>query len=178
MKFVILHGTGAGPDMWQPWLKTELEKLGHEVWMPHMPDSENPDLTKQLPFLQESGEITPDCVMIAHSAGCPLVLSVLENIDFQINKAVLVAGYYYPTDEDTSLIWQKKYDFAKIKNNAKDFIFIASDDDPWGCNDAHSRTYFEKLGGELLVVKGAGHFGSSTFKKPMYEFPLLLKLVL
>lgn len=177
MKYILLHGSGPGPDMWQPWLKTELEKLGHEVSMPHMPDSEKPDLKKQLPFLLESGEITPDCVMIAHSAACPLVLSVLEKVDFQINKAILVAGYYYPTDEDRSLIWQEKYDYPKIKNNCKDFFFITSDNDPWGCGDTHSRPIFDKLGGELLVVKGAGHFGSTTWKQPMYEFPLLLALL-
>ncbi len=178
MKYIILHGSGGGPDMWQPWLKGELEKLGHEVWMPHMPDSEKPDLLTQLPFLLNSGEITPDCIIIGHSAACPLILSVLEKIDFKIRKAVLVAGYYYPTDDDKSLIWQEKYDFPKIKASCQSFLFIASDDDPWGCTDVHSKPYAELLGGELLTIKGGGHFGSNTWKKPLYEFPLLLELLL
>ncbi len=164
--------------MWQPWLKKELEKAGHSVWMPRMPDSENPDIKKQLPFLIKSKEITRSCVMVGHSAACPVILGLLQTVDFKIAKAVLVAGYYHRTDEDISKSWPKSYNFSLIKDHCDDFLFIASDDDPWGCNDAHSRPYFEKLGGTMIIIKGAGHFGSMTFKKPLYKFPLLLKLTL
>ncbi len=177
MKYTLLHGSGNGPDMWLPWLKKELENRGNEVWMPHMPVSEKPDIQKQLPFLLESSEITPGSILIGHSAACPVILGLLQTIDFKIRKAVLVAGYYHKTDDDISKSWPSIYEFKKIKSHCKDFLFIVSDNDPWGCNDAHSRPYFDKLGGTMVIVKDGGHFGSNTFNNPMYEFPLLLNLL-
>lgn len=177
MKYVLLHGSGEGPDMWLPWLKKELEKAGHEVWMPTMPDPEKPDIQKQLPFLLNSGEIIPSSILVGHSAACPVILGLLQTIDFKISKAVLVAGYYSKTDDDVSKSWPEKYEFEKIKKSCNDFLFIASDDDPWGCTDAHSRPYFDELGGLLVTVKNGGHFGSDTFEKPLYKFGLLLDLL-
>ncbi len=173
MNLLLLHGIGDGPDMWLPWLKTELEKLGHTVSMPTLPDSDNPDLSKQLPFL-ESGLVTPDTIVVGHSSACPLILSLAERS--HIKRAIFVAGYFSMPGK-TEAIWQEDYDFAAIKSNCSDFLFVVSDDDPWGCNDQLSRPYFDQLGGTFVVVKGGGHFGSNHFKKPLYELPLLLKLL-
>lgn len=177
MKFVILHGTGEGPDMWLPWLKTELEKLGHEVWMPTLPNPETPDWQAQSKFLLESDKLTPETTVIGHSAACPLIFSTLQQMDTSIKKAVLVAPDF-PQPGKEKPIWQDKYDLAKIKQNCGEFVFIASDNDPWGANDKLARPYFDQVGGMLIVVKDGGHFGSNTYKQPMYEFPLLLKLIL
>jgi predicted alpha/beta hydrolase family esterase len=179
-KYILLHGSGNGPDMWLPWLKKELEKLGHAVWMPNLPDGENPDLKKQLPFLLDNPEVTPDCIIVGHSASCPLIFSLLENIEFKIKKAVLVAGYYkplpkYPDANDPIL--KNEYDLEKIKNSCNDFLWVVSDNDPWGCGDEMGRPVFNQLGGTYVLVHDGGHFGSNSFKKPLYEFPLLLNLV-
>lgn len=175
MTFLLLHGTGSGPDMWFPWLKTELEKLGHSVSMPTLPDPENPILADQLAFLIHNKLITPETVIVGHSAACPLTLSYLEKSSAK--KAVFVAGYF-PMQGQSEPIWQESYDLEKIKANCNEFLFVTSDDDPWGCTDALSRPYFDELGGTFVVIKGGGHFGSNSFKKPLYELPLLLKLLL
>lgn len=176
MNFIILHGTGSGPDMWLPWLEKELKKLSHQTWMPVLPDPENPDLEKQLPYLLSSSKINSETVLVGHSAACPLILSVLENIQVTVKQAALVAGYFRtPTEQEP--IWQENYNFEKIKSHCQRFNFIVSDNDPWGCNDQMSRPYFDELGGEMIIVKNGGHFGSNSFKQPLYEFPLLLKLI-
>lgn len=167
MKYVLLHGSGGGPDMWLPWLEKELKSQGHEVWMPTIPNSDPPDTEKQLKYVQESGEITPGCIMVAHSSGCRLVLRILEESNTHINQAILVAGSYR----------QMEFNYEKIKQNCDNFVLFASDDDPWGCDDRVTRPYFEQLGGTMVVVKGGGHFGSNTYQKPLYEFPLLLKFL-
>lgn len=177
MKYVVIHGTG-GIDMWIPWLQKELEKED-DVWVPSMPNPDKPSLNEQLPFLLDSRKITSDTTIIGHSAGCPLILSVLENLKAPVKKAVLVAGYIKPHKggSDPDPILQEKYNWEKIKNSAKEFVFIVSDNDPWGCGEEMNRPAFERLGGTFIIVKDGGHFGSNTFKTPLYEFPLLLSLV-
>jgi len=72
---------------------------------------------------------------------------------------------------------QKSYDWKKIGNNATNFVFINSDNDPWGCSDQQGREMFDKLGGIHIVKHGEGHMGSNMFKQPYKKFPLLIQLV-
>ncbi len=167
MKYIILHGSGSGPDMWLPWLNKELEKEGHEVWMPTLPDAEEITFEKHLHLVLQSGELTPGCILIGHSAGCRLLLKAVEEIDFPINKMILVAGSYR----------QMEFKYQKINQNCKDITFIVSDNDPWNCGDDVTRPYFDHIGSKMIIIKGGGHFGSTTFKKPLYKFDLLLQLL-
>ena len=129
-----------------------------------------------------------ETLIIGHSSGCPLILSILENIDVKINKAVLVAGYarqlgkmenssLKKLEKDAESILLEKYDWMKIKENAKDIIFINSDNDPWGCDDKEGLYMFRHLGGTLIIRHGEGHMGSDKFKQPYKQFPLLEKLL-
>jgi len=126
--------------------------------------------------------------IVAHSAACPLVLSILENIDVQIAKAILVSGYAKPLDmkgdeEAKKLeaaaqpILQKKHNWEKIKNNVKDIYFINSDNDPWGCDDKEGTYMFENIGGTQIIRHGEGYMGSDKWKQPYRDFPLLEKLL-
>ena len=94
---VILHGTSCTPDsFWQPSIKKFLQKRGYQVWVPALPNADRPDLKTWLPFVLTGGQFTRDTILIGHSSGGPLVLSVLENIEVTIHKAILVAGYARP----------------------------------------------------------------------------------
>ena len=64
-----------------------------------------------------------------------------------------------------------------IKNHAQDFVFINSDNDPWGCNDKQGRIMFNNLGGTFIIRHDEGHMGSTTYKQPYKKFPLLLKII-
>lgn len=176
---IILHGTGCNPDsFWQPSIKKFLEKLGYDVWVPALPDSDTPDLKKWLPVVMKDGKFTEETVLIGHSAGTPFILSILENIDVTIHKAILVASYSrMKGDDDNPLILQDSYNWEKIKKNAKDIIFINSSDDPWGCNDKEGLNLFQHLGGTLIIREGEGHMGSDSFNQPYTSFPLLEKLL-
>ena len=127
----------------------------------------------------KSGEFNDKTIIIGHSAGAPLALAVLENIKVRIHKAVLVAGYARPKGKakKPELILQEKYNWKKIKHNAKEIIFINSDNDPWGCDDKEGYFMFEHLGGKLIILHGEGHMGSESFNQPYKEFPLLEKLL-
>ena len=185
-KAIILMGAGENQEsFWLPWLKSELEKKEYKVWLPQLPENESPDLTKTLPFVLENGKFDSETVMVGHSAGSPLILSVLEKIGEKIKKAVLVAGLVEPmvlkNEKPEMIDWQKKflqekYNWDKIKKNCGEFIFVNAVNDPWGCNDKQGRKMFDKLGG-MLIINQEGHMGSDSFKQPYEEFPLLLKLL-
>lgn len=176
---LILHGTSQDPESyWQPSIKKFLEAHGYKVIVPQLPKPDTPILKNWLPVALDF-DFSEDSIVIGHSAGGPLVLSVLENINVQIHKAVLVAGYTRMKGKENrpDPILQDKYDWKKIKGNAKDLIFINSDNDPWGCNDKEGLNMFEKLGGTLILRENEGHMGSNTFNQPYTTFPLLEKLL-
>jgi len=173
----IFHGSSSSPKhFWFPYVKTELEKIGYSVWIPQLPDANTPNLKTQLPFVLNK-EYDNDTVLIGHSAGCPLILSILENISTKVKMAILVGGFIDSEINVPKPILQDKYDWEKIKNNCEKFIFINSDNDPWGCDDKQGRKMFDNLGGELIIRHGEGHMGSESFNQPYKEFPLIVNLV-
>jgi len=174
----IFHGTGGNKDsFWHPWLKNELEGRGYKVWLPSLPNPDIADLKEWLPFVLDNGEYNKETVLVGHSSGAPLILSILENIETPIKQVILVGGYCEQLSAHKSLTLQEKYDWNKIRRNCKEFIFINSDDDPWGCNDTHGRKMFDKLGGAQIILHRQGHMGSEKFNQPYKKFPLLLKLI-
>ncbi|MFH1256455.1 MAG: alpha/beta hydrolase [Candidatus Diapherotrites archaeon] len=177
---IILHGTGSSPEsFWLPSIKAFLEKKGYSVWVPALPDADEPELSKWLPFVLKKGKFSGETILVSHSAGGPLLLSVLENSKVKVRKAILVAGYArgkggkkYPEK-----ILQKKYDWKKIKSHVKEIVFINSDNDPWGCDHIEGHYMHENLEGTLIILEGEGHMGSDKFRQPYKKFPLLEKLL-
>lgn len=178
---VIYHCRGGSPDdFWYPWLKKELEQRDYQVTVPKFPDSEPSPLSTWLPFALKASEYNNETVLIGHSSGAVLILSVLENLQSPIKQAILVAGFTEPLKEhdyDADPILQKSYDWEKIKANVGEIIFINSDNDPWGCDEKAGRKMLDQLGGTLIIPHGQGHMGSVSFNQPYQEFPLLVKLI-
>lgn len=176
----IFHGTSCNPEKyWFPYLKQELQQRGYSVSIPQLPEPDFPDVQKWLPVALAQGEYNSDTVIVGHSAGGPLVLSVLEHIETPIAKAILVSGYARQKGEwkQPEKILQDTYDWEKIKHNVQDIYFINSDNDPWGCNDIEGRYMYDHIGGTLIIRHGEGHMGSDSFHQPYTEFPLLVKLI-
>ena len=175
---IMFHGSGETTNsFWYPDIKRYLEELGYEVWSPQLPKSDVPDLKVQLPYVLENGRYDEETVLVGHSAGCPLILSVLQNINIRIFRAVLVAGFSTKLKDFSNLIQQDRYNWKKIKRSVRDVIFINSDDDPWGADDKQGYHMFENLGGTLIIRHGEGHMGSKLYNQPYEEFPLLKKLL-
>ncbi|QQR78347.1 MAG: alpha/beta hydrolase [Candidatus Moraniibacteriota bacterium] len=174
---IILHGTGTKKDeFWFPYLKNELEKLGYDVWLPQLPNDEHPNRMDWLPFILSNGTFTEETVLIGHSAGAQVILSVLEKIDVKIKKAILVSGYAKLLRESAEGENEEEPHWDVIRPHAKEFIFINSDNDPWGCDDTQGKIMADNLGGKL-IVRHDGHMGSTTYNQPYKEFPLLVELI-
>ncbi|MFA5184558.1 MAG: alpha/beta fold hydrolase [Patescibacteria group bacterium] len=179
-KAIICHGSGSSPEsFWIPSIKRFLESKGYKVLAPNLPDPDQPDLEKWLPAILNSNFLEKGTVIIGHSSGAPLILSVLEKSNVVLSKAILVAGYARSRkgSKKQELILQEKYDWEIIKKNVDDIIFINSDNDPWGCDHNEGLYMWNKLGGTLILRSGEGHMGSDKFNQPYKEFPLLEKLL-
>lgn len=175
----IFHGTAGSPKhFWHPYVKRELEKMGFNVWVPQLPDAEKPDITKWLPYALDGIDYNSDTVLIGHSAGCPLILSILENIKVRISLAILVAAFFEPLDNiHKEAILQDSYDWERITNNCARTVIINSDNDPWGCNEKIGMRLFHKIGGDIIIRHGEGHMGSEKYNQPYKEYPLVVNLV-
>ncbi|MFA5155741.1 MAG: alpha/beta hydrolase [Patescibacteria group bacterium] len=177
---IILHGSGSNPkSFWLPSISRYLLKNNYEVWAPLLPDAGQPDLKTWLPFVLGRGQFNSSTILIGHSAGSPLILSILENIPAVINQAILVAGYARPLGQSKSnkSILQDVYDWGKIKQHVSDIIFINSDNDPWGCDYEEGLYMWHNIGGTLILRAEEGHMGSDLFHQPYQEFPLLERII-
>lgn len=173
---ILLHGAKGTPqDFWFPWIHHELERRDYHVWAPQLPDSEEPNLNTQLPYILENGTFTSDTLLIAHSAGCPLALAILEKLPIKIEQALLVAAFIESPHPNRLL--KESYEWEKIKSHVQDFIVINSENDPWGCNDIQGKKITDKVGGTLIIRYGEGHMGSNVYKQPYPVFHFLLKLI-
>ncbi len=181
MKVTIFHGTDCSPDSkyyWYAWLKKQLEDHGHRVEVPHYPDINQEGIVTFLPKVLKNHTFGLDAVLVGHSAGAPLILSILENLASPVRLSILVAGYSMRLPgEDSNPVLQQSYDWQKIKQNSKDFVFINSINDPWGCDYKQGRVLFDKLSG-TQIIRNDGHFGSEGNNLPYVEFPLSRDIVL
>lgn len=175
----IFHGTSGTPEhFWHPYLKQALEDRAYSVWVPQLPEADTPNITSWLPFALKGMSYTSETVLVGHSAGAPLILSILENLEHPIHLAILVAAFYKPLGNDSiDPIVQPSYDWEKIRYNSGHSIIINSDNDPWGCNAEMGSELFQKIGGDLIIRHGEGHMGSETYHQPYKTFPLLARLV-
>lgn len=175
---IILHAMEDTPENhWYPWLKQELEKKGYEVWVPQLPDTNNPQLSKWVPYIMEEGKFNEETVIIGHSAGGACVLAVLEELNTKIAQAIVISGFsFYPGGDG---IVKPLYDWEKIQKNVGEFMIITSDNDPYGHDEVRGRVMLEMLamdGSVQILVKGQKHF-SVTDDSKYKKFPLLLRLV-
>lgn len=175
---IILHAMEDGPvNHWYPWLKQELEKKGYEVWVPQLPDTNNPQLSKWIPFIMEGGKFSGDTVIIGHSAGGACVLAVLEKLNTKIAQAIVVSGFsFYPGGDG---IVKPSYDWQKIQSNVDEFMIITSDNDPYGHDEVRGRVMLEMLamnGSVQILIKGQKHF-TTTDDTKYKRFPLLLRFI-
>ena len=178
---LILHRTANNhTGNWFPWLKKELEDKGYKVWVPDLPNSEQANVKRYNNFIfaNKNFDFNEETLIIGHSSGAVAILGLLQKLpqNVKINKAILVASFMNDFgDPDFSGLFEEPFDFKKIKTKSDKIIFVHSDNDPY-CPLSHAEYLSEKLGADLIVMKGQAHFNlekGPEFKK----FPEILKLI-
>lgn len=178
---IIVHGwSGSSSGDFLPWAKQELEKLGYEVIVPNLPDTDNPKIEAWVPYLaQVVDEVRESDILIGHSMGCQTILRFLATLpeDKKIEKVILVAGFVSlkGLDEKEQVIvspWLEiAIDLENLKTKANNFVAIFSDNDPFVPIEENSAIFKEKLDAKIIVEHNKGHFNDMP-----NECPDLLKL--
>ncbi len=127
--YVLLHGfTGSPDNNFFPWLKKTLEKQGHTVEVPSLPNTDDPDVYEQVKFVLDNCHFDESTIIVGHSLGAVVALKVLEQLPKPIFKTVLAAGFAEPGFKDHDRPFENKFDwkfdFARIKENARDIILL------------------------------------------------------
>ena len=184
-KAYLIHGWEGNPETcWFPWLKKELEAKGFEVVAPAMPNTEEPKIEEWVGHLKEIvtqgrtqkniqknvftrgiKDVDEETYFIGHSIGCQAIMRYLETLDdVKVGGLVFVAGWFNlpwletQEEKDIAKPWlEKPIDTDKIKKMSKKIICIFSDNDP-DVPLSDSELFKERLGAEIIIEKGMGHF--------------------
>jgi predicted alpha/beta hydrolase family esterase len=166
---IIFHGTGGDPaNCWYPWLGARLEARGYAVETPHYPGLNRDPIETFLPAVLARHTLTEDTVLIGHSGGAALLLAILQHAGTPVSQAILVAGYATRPNASEEPVLQETYDWAAIRANARDLVFVNSVRDPYGCDASQGRFMFDRLGG-TQIVRDEGHFGDVDDPYPTFE---------
>lgn len=167
----MVHRWGGRPDdVWFPWLKSECKKAGIHAEAPTMPNADEPEIGTWVYHLQHVvGEPDDRTFFVGHSIGCQTILRYLEGLPegTTVGGVVVVAGFLTlisglsPEEQIIAKPWlETPLDYAKIRQRAKRFVAIFSDNDPYV--PLENKPLFEKhLGAQTIVEHGRGHFSST-----------------
>lgn len=175
---VLLHGTSSSPDgNWLPWLKSELERRGYQVWAPELPNNKTPNRHVYNDFLLNSEWDFTDNLVIGHSSGAVSILNLLADGRCPPIATGVLVGVWTDTakahlDHDglrrerfSDLIPTKGFDLGLIKQKAHHFLLLHGENDPY-CPLDQAQWLAEQTSSELIVIPGGGHLGSTFSELP------------
>jgi uncharacterized protein len=167
-KVYIIHGWDGNPqESWFPWLKNKLEERGFQVFVPSMPNSDEPEIDAWVNYLLNlAPEPDENTFFVGHSIGGQAILRYIEKLDNKkIGGIVLVAGWFTLTNLETEEEWEiaepwmkTPVDFKKVKSAVKKITAIFSDSDPFVPLAENKNIFSESLGAEIIVENKKGHF--------------------
>ncbi|MEN9561625.1 MAG: leucyl-tRNA synthetase, leucyl-tRNA synthetase, partial [Candidatus Parcubacteria bacterium] len=153
-RVVLLHGKGGsatgGPKVW---LKEKLEKLGYEVLVPQLPNTDEPNDEEQADYVQKHCVLDEKTAIVGHSFGGIVALRLLER-GVKVKRVALVAtpfsGKYLDKKmrPSVSAALKKGFDFKKIKQQATFVVLSDISDTVVPISDGEA--YAEALGAYVM----------------------------
>ena len=187
-KVFIVHGwVGYPEEGWFPWLKKELEDKGFEVFVPQLPDADNPRIQNWVPKLAEVvGSADAGTYFVGHSIGCQTIARYIETLPdgVKVGGAIFVAGFFkrltgLDDDKETRDV-EKEWlstpiSLEKVKSHLLKSIAIFSDNDPFIPSD-NQDDFRDKLGSRIVIEHNKGHFNEE--EPSVWELPSALEALL
>ena len=124
----------------------------------------------------EKYKINQDTILIGHSCGCAFLVRWLGETKARIPKLILVAPWKIPDKRDNArkAFYGHPIDKTIKSRIGKIIMFIADDEVDDGKKSL--KIYHQALGGEIIELKGRGHFTLNDMGTT--KFPELLEKVL
>lgn len=184
-KVLLIHGfTGSADVNWFPWLKSELEQEGFEVFAPTMSTSHKPTIESWMnelePFVEQLDE---NDIILGHSLGANAAARILEKTTQKIGSLILVAGAVDekseedwkrfkdmdPEDDVESLrkFWETPINWEKVNSLADYKLTIVSTDDPYVSVKGHKELFGQNW--FHLVWEKKGHICDSEYPELLHE---------
>jgi predicted alpha/beta hydrolase family esterase len=171
-RVVYLHGDGVLYWSWG-WvarLHEELRVAGFPTFFELFPDSIEARAKYWMPFLEERVRVSGRDVLLGWSCGAVAALRLAERQS--VAGLALVAPYY--TDLGLDIVrragWvDQPWDWARIRENAPRIAMFHSDNDPY-VSQSEFADLADRLGAEVNVVPGAGHFGDQQTFPALAEY--------
>lgn len=160
---------------WIPWLKKELTAREIETETPLMPSPWEPDYEKfKTEF--EKYEVWENTILIGHSCGSAFLVRWPGETKRKIFKLILVAPWKIPDRDDDTRKSFYTYPIDETTKNriTKIIMFTADNEEDEGKESL--KIFHEALGGEVIEIKGRGHYTMDDMKTE--EFPELLEAIL
>lgn len=161
----IIHGVASTPkDNWFPWLKKELNKQGHTVFIPKFPTpiGQNPKSWFKVLKKHEKKLENNENILVGHSLGVLFGLHLLEKYKFK--SAFMVAGFAEPLGNSFDLKnnpFFKKFDWTKIRQNCPKFYVFQGDNDPY-VKIKVAKNLAKNLKNKIILIKNGGHLSKGT----------------
>ncbi|MEY4744559.1 MAG: hypothetical protein RL272_504 [Candidatus Parcubacteria bacterium] len=165
-KVLIIHGLGGKPNGgWRPWLMGELGRAGIFAYALAMPDPDEPVLDAWVGEIRHAVALHPDdeIILVGHSLGVAAILRYLEREGGRkVQGAVLIAGPSAPsTSEKARTFLDKPFAYGRIREKLGRCVLIYGDRDEI-VPPSHAEAHARGLDAPVIMVKGVGHFNSSS----------------
>jgi len=172
MQAMIIPGNGNADisQIWRPYVKRELEKIGFEVVAENMPDADLARKQYWLPFIKKKVKDSNDAILIGHSSGAVAILRYLE--ENKAEGAVLIGVCHTDLGDEKEKVsgyFDEPWQWEKIKKNVKWIVQFASTDDPF-IPIEEARYVKDHLNAEYHEFTNQGHFMET-------EFPELIEAI-
>ncbi|MDD5133313.1 MAG: DUF1749 domain-containing protein [Candidatus Nanoarchaeia archaeon] len=173
-KVYIIHGWGGNPkEGWFPWLKKELESKNYKVFIPEMPNTEEPEIKEWVSYLKKLVKPDNETYFVGHSIGCQTIMRYLESLPekIKVGKCIFVAGWFNlnslsEEEIETAKPWlETPIDYKKVLSHTNKITAIFSDNDDY-VPLTDSEIFKNKLKTKIIIEQGKGHFsGEDGIKK-------------
>lgn len=132
-----------------------------------MPDPSFPRIDSWTGELKKlATNLDENTYFVGHSIGCQTILRFLESSNVKVGGVVLVAPWMTltsqaidkPESSEIAKPWlNTPLDFNKVKNKAKKFITIFSDNDPYVPLVENRKIFEEKFNAQIIIEHQKGH---------------------
>jgi uncharacterized protein len=143
-----------------------------------MPDPDRPDPATWVPelaaWLGDDAEVLSQTVLVGHSVACQAIVRALTTLPggAVAEGALLVAPWFWLDEDDQdeiSALWEESsFDERAARRAAGRVVALLSDDDPFTSDwEANGRAWEKRLGAEVVVARGRGHFDAAEEPKAL-----------